>query len=61
MGPARPGCTRRGPTCLLSGLLTFLITTTALPLAAQPAVIYELGGKADRSFNQAAFEGAERW
>ncbi|GCL61142.1 BMP family lipoprotein [Pseudaquabacterium pictum] len=28
---------------------------------AQPAVIYELGGKADRSFNQAAFEGAERW
>jgi basic membrane protein A len=29
--------------------------------AAQPAVIYELGGKADRSFNQAAFEGAERW
>jgi len=28
---------------------------------AEPAVIYELGGKADRSFNQAAFEGAERW
>ncbi len=28
---------------------------------ADPAVIYELGGKADRSFNQAAFEGAERW
>ena len=33
----------------------------AARLAAQPAVIYELGGKADRSFNQAAFEGAERW
>jgi basic membrane protein A len=29
--------------------------------AAQPAVIYELGGKADRSFNQAAFQGAEAW
>lgn len=28
---------------------------------AQPAVIYELGGKADRSFNQAAAEGAEAW
>jgi basic membrane protein A len=28
---------------------------------AQPAVIYELGGKFDRSFNQAAFQGAERW
>ena len=28
---------------------------------AQPAIIYELGGKADRSFNQAAFQGAEAW
>ena len=28
---------------------------------AQPAVIYELGGKFDKSFNQAAFDGAERW
>ncbi len=26
-----------------------------------PAVIYELGGKFDRSFNQAAFQGAERF
>jgi basic membrane protein A and related proteins len=29
--------------------------------AAQPAVIYELGGKFDKSFNQAAHDGAERW
>lgn len=29
--------------------------------AAQPAVIYELGGKFDKSFNQAAWQGAERW
>ena len=28
---------------------------------AQPAVIYELGGKFDKSFNQAAYTGAERW
>jgi basic membrane protein A len=28
---------------------------------AQPAVIYELGGKFDKSFNQAAWQGAERW
>ena len=28
---------------------------------AEPAVIYELGGKFDKSFNQAAAEGAERW
>ena len=62
MGPASPACTRRGLACLRAGLVIGLITTTAaLPLAAQPAVIYELGGKADRSFNQAAYEGAERW
>ena len=28
---------------------------------AQPAVIFELGGKNDKSFGQAAWEGAERW
>jgi len=31
------------------------------PALAQPAVIYELGGKFDKSFNQAAYTGAERW
>ena len=30
-------------------------------LHAQPALIYEMGGKFDRSFNQAAQLGAERW
>ena len=33
----------------------------AVAASAQPAVIFELGGKFDRSFNQAAWEGAERW
>lgn len=33
----------------------------AAAAAAQPAVIYELGGKFDKSFNQAAWQGAERW
>ncbi len=28
---------------------------------AQPAVIFELGGKNDQSFGRAAWEGAERW
>jgi basic membrane protein A len=42
---------------VLAGLL-LAVTAGA---QAEPAVIYELGGKADRSFNQAAFEGAERW
>jgi basic membrane protein A len=38
-----------------------LLLALAASAQAEPAVIYELGGKADRSFNQAAFEGAERW
>ena len=28
---------------------------------AEPAIIFDLGGKFDRSFNEAAFTGAERW
>ncbi len=28
---------------------------------AEPAVIFDMGGKFDKSFNQAAFDGAERW
>ncbi len=28
---------------------------------ADPAVIYDMGGKFDKSFNQAAYDGAERW
>jgi basic membrane protein A len=30
-------------------------------LAADPAVIYDLGGKFDKSFNEAAYNGAEQW
>jgi basic membrane protein A len=29
--------------------------------AADPAVIYDLGGKFDKSFNEAAYNGAEQW
>lgn len=35
-----------------------LSTSAAL---ADPAIIYDLGGKFDKSFNEAAFGGAERW
>ena len=28
---------------------------------AQPSVVYDMGGKFDKSFNEAAFNGAERW
>ncbi len=27
----------------------------------QPAIIYDMGGKFDKSFNEAAYNGAERW
>lgn len=33
----------------------------AAAVQAQPAIIFELGGKNDKSFGQAAWEGAERW
>ena len=42
----------------LLALVGALFTTLA---AAQPAIIFELGGKNDKSFGQAAWEGAERW
>jgi len=28
---------------------------------AQPAIVYDMGGKFDKSFNEAAYQGAERW
>ncbi|UXU75315.1 MULTISPECIES: BMP family lipoprotein [unclassified Paracoccus (in: a-proteobacteria)] len=36
---------------------------SVLPLAAlaDPALIFDLGGKFDKSFNEAAYNGAERW
>ena len=40
-----------------------LLATAAAAQAqeANPAVIFDLGGKFDRSFNQASYEGAERF
>ncbi len=43
-----------------------LAATAALALSAgaasaDPAVVYDLGGKFDKSFNEAAYTGAERW
>lgn len=35
--------------------------SASLGAHAAPAVIYEMGGKFDKSFNQAAWDGAERW
>jgi basic membrane protein A len=39
---------------------TLAVTGAAAVLAA-PAVIFDMGGKFDKSFNEAAFRGAEAW
>lgn len=40
---------------------TATLALTAGVAAAEPAIIFDLGGKFDKSFNEAAFNGAERW
>jgi basic membrane protein A len=43
---------------------SFLLPAAAISAAAkdfQPAIVYDFGGKNDRSFNQSASEGAERF
>lgn len=42
------------------GILT-LALAAALPVHADPAVVYDIGGKFDKSFNEAAYNGIERW
>ncbi|WP_417241900.1 BMP family lipoprotein [Celeribacter sp.] len=50
----------------MSLMKTFLGAAAALAVTsgaalADPAIIFDLGGKFDKSFNEAAFNGAERW
>jgi len=45
-------------TILGSAAAAALSATAAL---ADPAIIFDLGGKFDKSFNEAAFQGAQRW
>jgi basic membrane protein A len=35
--------------------------TASLSALAEPAIIYDLGGKFDKSFNEAAYNGMEKW
>ncbi len=37
------------------------LALTAGAAMAQPAIIFDLGGKFDKSFNEAGFNGAQRW
>ncbi|MBL4628397.1 MAG: BMP family ABC transporter substrate-binding protein [Roseicyclus sp.] len=45
---------------LLGAAAALAISATGV-LADGPALIFDLGGKFDRSFNESAFNGAERW
>jgi basic membrane protein A len=38
-----------------------ILSVSAFGALAEPALIYDLGGKFDKSFNEMAFSGAERW
>ena len=44
----------------LMGAAATIALTAGMSLA-EPALIYDLGGKFDKSFNESAFNGAQRW
>ncbi|WP_117193000.1 BMP family lipoprotein [Rhizobium terrae] len=46
---------------LLSLIATAAMSATALAADVKPALVYGTGGKFDKSFNEAAFAGAERF
>lgn len=53
---------RSGLTSLLLGAgLAALLAAGAMAADVKPALIYDLGGKFDKSFNEGAFHGAERF
>ncbi|MEW7007368.1 BMP family lipoprotein [Lentilitoribacter sp. EG35] len=46
---------------LLSLLATAMMSATALAADIKPAILFDLGGKFDKSFNEAAFNGATKF
>ena len=46
---------------LLTLMATASMTASALAADVKPALIFDLGGKFDKSFNEAAFNGAEKF
>ena len=54
----------RSPTTLVVAVLVVAVTAPAGHVAAQefvPAIVFDMGGKFDKSFNEAAYTGAERF
>jgi basic membrane protein A len=46
---------------ILAALAATAIATTATAADFKPAVVFDMGGKFDKSFNEAAYNGAERF
>ncbi|MEY2771012.1 MAG: hypothetical protein RIQ38_1431 [Pseudomonadota bacterium] len=42
-------------------LLACSLAWSAAWVGAEPAIVFDMGGKFDKSFNQAAYQGIERW
>jgi basic membrane protein A len=55
----KQGCTMKKT--LLSLLAMAAMSTTALAADVKPALVYGTGGKFDKSFNEAAYAGAEKF
>src|SRR5258706_4707029 len=49
------------PMKLSAAALLPIAFALAVPALAAPAMIYDMGGKFDKSFNEAAYRGIERW
>lgn len=56
----RPGC-KALLVAALASLLTPALNTAVCGAEIKPALVYDLGGKFDKSFNEAAYLGAERF
>jgi basic membrane protein A and related proteins len=62
--PAGQNQNRESPSMTLMKQFLGAAATLALTAGvatAEPAIIFDLGGKFDKSFNEAAFNGAEKW
>ncbi len=44
-----------------AGMIVSLMSATALAQDTTPAIVFDMGGKFDKSFNEAAYTGAERF
>ena len=49
------------PAMLIRALALAALAVAGTAARAEPAVIYDMGGKYDKSFNQAGYDGAQRW